>query len=135
MICPGGASDLPYGGARNHPSVSWVPNGSSYNTWVQVGEENACVPYENFHPETHPSWGITGEDNELITRHILCCNMNLDASAESQNVESANSASTSQENVMEKYQPKWFGRNDGWDGKTYFDGEYANDATSSNSTV
>ena len=89
-----------------------------FNSWVKVDEQETCVRYERLNPKDHPMWGITGDDSEDLTRHILCCEMNGDAAVASQEVDIANAASMAYGEAMEKYEPLWFDRDEGWDGKT-----------------
>lgn len=52
------------------------------NQWVQIGtssaeggeNESLCALYTDIHPPSGPEWGISGENSEEVTRHILCCN-------------------------------------------------------------
>lgn len=119
VICPDGPLSMPYGGSKNELGGSWAPMNTPFNSWVQVGDNQVCVRYENMNTEDHPSWGLTGMNNEVITRHILCCEMN-----EVENSGGANSETTAAMaygDVVQRYAPKWYDRNEGWDGKTYAD--------------
>jgi hypothetical protein len=71
VYCPTGPNHLPYGGVRPE-SVVWAPISDSNNGWVSVSGQNTCVRYDILYLVS-PSWGITGEDNEDKTRHIMCC--------------------------------------------------------------
>jgi hypothetical protein len=71
VYCPTGPNHLPYGGVRPE-SVVWAPISDSNNGWVSVSGQNTCVRYAILYLVS-PSWGITGEDNEDKTRHIMCC--------------------------------------------------------------
>ena len=91
-----------------------------------------------------PSWGITGENNEEITRHIMCCIFdpnNIDSSTannpktpsldltpaldeatkgESNNNEASSHIMTSNEiEIQDLHHPTWFGKDRGWQGLTY----------------
>ena len=112
---------MPFDGYRSDHGASWAPINEPFNSWVAVGDLQVCVRYENSNPDDHPIWGVTGEDNEEITRHILCCEMDNalgDASAGATEEELIAKAYAS---VSDIYDPKWFSREDGWQGKTYHD--------------
>ena len=49
--------------------------------------------------------------------------MNGDASVGSQEAVKEDIPSMAYGEVMEKYEPKWYDRSEGWSGKTYEDGE------------
>ena len=72
IICPTGPNHLPYGGEIIETSGSWVPIKDSDNGWVQVSGNDMCIRYMTLYLET-PTWGVTGEGNEEITRHLPCC--------------------------------------------------------------
>lgn len=71
--CPLGESSHPYGGvAKKEGSESWAPIMNKDNSWVQLGDgndddQNMCTIIEM------PEWGFTGNENEEITRHVMCC--------------------------------------------------------------
>lgn len=54
-------------------------NSSSMTLLVQVGSSKTCELYSTLHNEA-PRWGLTGENNEEITRNIMCCLNNKDFS-------------------------------------------------------
>ena len=111
-ICPAGPQNSPYGGSRSAHDWSWAPINKSFNSWVAVSSWQQCVEYKDLNPNDFPSWGLTGLNNEEITKHIACC--------ETRYAEEVGSGSTgSYEAVVEKYAPKWYTRNDGWTGLTY----------------
>jgi len=70
QYCPEGRGQL-IGGIQD-VGESWSAVIDSANDWVQVGEGGACNLYSETEKEL-PSWGMTGENNEEITRHIMCC--------------------------------------------------------------
>lgn len=116
VICPGGPLNLPYGGAL--VQTSWAPINTPFNSWVMVSSPQLCVRYENLNRENHPMWGLTGEDSEVLTRNVLCCDMDNAAEGGGSQSESAPTVDPYSQ-VMEKYAPKWFDRSNGWSGKTY----------------
>ena len=120
VLCPGGPLNIPYGGVNNERDGSWAPINTPFNSWVQVGDQESCVRYEDLNPESQPSWGLTGEDSEDLTRHVLCCDMNL-ATEETAESDSADAASMAYSEATDSYLPMWFDRDAGWDGKTYDD--------------
>ncbi|KAL7519187.1 hypothetical protein ACHAWX_003976 [Stephanocyclus meneghinianus] len=71
VYCPTGPYHLPYGGVRPD-TISWAPISDSKNGWVSVSEQNTCVRYTILNLIS-PHWGLTGEGNEEITRHLMCC--------------------------------------------------------------
>ena len=72
--CPMGPQNKPFGGFREETSgISWSPVANDENWWVQTGvAEGPCMFYNVLH-EGPPDWGLSGNDNEGITRHVLCC--------------------------------------------------------------
>ena len=57
--------DNPYG-------LAWVAINSAPNAWPHVGSKDNCLKYDFIH-NGPPMWGVTGEENKEITRHIVCC--------------------------------------------------------------
>jgi len=70
VYCPGGHGMLLDG--IQDEGESWSAVIDTANDWVQVGEGGVCNLYSETAKEL-PSWGINGENNEEITRHIMCC--------------------------------------------------------------
>ena len=118
VICPGGPLNMPYGGSKSEQGGSYAPINTPFNSWVQVGDPQVCVRYESLNPDDRPGWGLTGEGNEEITRHVLCCEM---VTEEQGGVSGEESIGMAYGDVVDKYSPKWFDRNEGWTGKTYAD--------------
>jgi hypothetical protein len=59
-------------GVMDHGGESWSAVINLNNEWVQVGNEIECELYtEKYGKE--PEWGLDGRNNEMITRHIMCC--------------------------------------------------------------
>ena len=79
-ICPEGPGSIPLGGSRpagtytpdEADNGAWVPILNNINEWVQLGLMNSCLAYSHMHPDK-PDWGMTGQDNEEITREVMCC--------------------------------------------------------------
>jgi len=69
--CPLGEDSDPFGGLTEE-DVSWAPVINGQNNWVGLGAYATCKQYDPLHP-AEPAWGITGNDNEYITRHVMCC--------------------------------------------------------------
>ncbi len=71
-VCPEQpqAKKMPFGGLQE--GVAWVPLDTE-DMWIQVGQEDSCSLYSDLYNHPSPDWGFTGEDNESITRHIVCC--------------------------------------------------------------
>jgi len=117
-ICPEGPLNLPYGGAKDEDEriESWAPINEPFNSWVQVSTWQSCVQFKDLMPKDSPSWGLTGLNNEDITRNIACCNMDYVSLGSGQT--ESHSADVYGA-VVKKYSPKWFTRNDGWTGQSY----------------
>ena len=79
-VCPDGFDSEPLGGYKEGGQVfdldedveeSWIPIlTDAGNEWVNVAPMNACAIYSHEHPGP-PEWGVTGKDNEAITRNLL----------------------------------------------------------------
>jgi hypothetical protein len=73
LDCPFANLDSPLGGvATDGPGGSWAPIIDMDNSWISIGVNNTCEQYRVIFGEA-PSWGITGEGNEELTRHVMCC--------------------------------------------------------------
>lgn len=70
VYCPGGNKKVL--GGRKDQGESWAAVSNGFNEWVQVGAGGECNLYSANEGES-PSWGLTGANNEEITRHIMCC--------------------------------------------------------------
>ena len=129
VICPTGPNHLPYGGMVEEPNGAWAPLKDSENGWVQVGDQNVCIRYMTLYLES-PSWGMTGEDNEEITRHIPCCTSPKTPSDNptTEIYEATSSANIAAPGVADaiakveaKYKPVEYDRDSGWKGTSYTD--------------
>jgi hypothetical protein len=58
------------------------------NSWISIGLNHTCKQYRMVFGEA-PSWGITGEGNEELTRHVMCCNNQTASGEEEVNVVSS----------------------------------------------
>uniref|UniRef100_A0A7S2L9C3 DUF7495 domain-containing protein n=2 Tax=Skeletonema marinoi TaxID=267567 RepID=A0A7S2L9C3_9STRA len=83
VYCPGDGKKVL--GGRKEEGESWAAVVDGFNEWVQVGAGGECNLYSANEGET-PGWGLTGDNNEEITRHIMCCKHQQDG--EESNVES-----------------------------------------------
>ena len=70
VFCPGGGKKVL--GGRKDEGESWAAVVDGFNEWVQVGAGGECNLYSANEGES-PGWGLTGDNNEEITRHIMCC--------------------------------------------------------------
>mmetsp|Transcript_12430 Transcript_12430/g.19128 ORF Transcript_12430/g.19128 Transcript_12430/m.19128 type:complete len:834 (+) Transcript_12430:2-2503(+) len=70
IYCPGDGKKVL--GGRKDEGESWAAVVDGFNEWVQVGAGGECNLYSANEGES-PSWGLTGDNNEEITRHIMCC--------------------------------------------------------------
>ncbi|KAL7552080.1 hypothetical protein ACHAWF_015296 [Thalassiosira exigua] len=134
-VCPGGPRAKPLGGYRDEAGgASWVPILSEGgNNWVQVAPSNPCIQWSYEHPEG-PLLGISGKDNEAITRHIICCvdvdgGSSVETAAE-QIIEAVEEDAEQTETdvigdiwapVVKKYDPIVFRRDTGWLGQSYLE--------------
>ena len=135
------------------------------NDWVQVGAGGMCNLYSetgksiarpdqtilsDMNPNSQswidtlaakeqPSWGLTGLNNEKITRHIMCCDEEPyiasitgtdDGSTPTEGTTAPpyvvmpdpdNSLTDMEIDIIDFYRPKWFDSNSGWIGSTYSD--------------
>jgi len=96
VYCPGDGTKVL--GGRKDGGESWAAVIDANNEWVQVGAGGECNLYSATEGET-PAWGLTGENNEEITRHIMCCQYPKDLVEES-NVES-DTGTVEEESVTE----------------------------------
>ena len=109
---------MPYGGSKDEPNGSWAPLNDAYNEWAQVSDIKACVHYKDMNPEARPAWGLTGENNEDITRHVACCDIdNLEGDISG----AQGTGNLDSSDVNDKYAPTWYHREEGWVGKSYGD--------------
>lgn len=148
-ICPLGPDTEPLGGFKDDELGAWVPITDDANEWAQVsrlGPGGTCVRYTADHP-TKPEWGLTGEGNEEITRHVVCCLVQtadspdtvmsvsgtppaiaettaantVAATLDSSSGVSDEEMSMVYKTVSETFKPKWFDRTKGWLGQTHND--------------
>lgn len=59
-------------GVMDHDGDSWSAVINMNNEWVQVGNANQCELYTEKYGKV-PDWGEDGQNNEKLTRHIMCC--------------------------------------------------------------
>ena len=62
-------------GVMDHEGESWAAVINMHNEWVQVGTDNECELFTDKYGK-EPDWGVNGGNNEMITRHIMCCRSN-----------------------------------------------------------
>lgn len=73
VYCPGQAGRLIFGESMEDKGESWAPIMDDWNEWVQVGNgRRQCTTYSGIY-KRRPAWGLTGDDNQENTRHIMCC--------------------------------------------------------------
>lgn len=142
VYCPGEGKKV-FGGRRGD-GESWAAVNDADNEWVQVGAGGECNLYSTTEGEK-PGWGLTGKNNEEITRHILCCHQYqaeeggesavtpADATnsvVEESDTETAVSIQSRPEtgkmtaleiSTQELFHPEWFDSSLGWSGGTYND--------------
>lgn len=128
-ICPLGVDSEPLGGYREEPNGAWVPISDDENQWVQVSHKfgSACIRYDHEHQEGNPRWGLTGEDDEDLTRHVACClvqdNPKNIITDEDSKTEEKPIAGLDEKYMDEakQFRPEWHSREKGWTGQTYLE--------------
>ena len=113
--CPMGSPQIPYGGAISEPQGSWAPISNDPNWWISVGPESPCMLYQDVHQGAE--WGLIEQNDEELTRHIMCCNGHHVESVTGEKEEIAESESSS--TIKQFYDPVWFSRGEGWSGTTW----------------
>ena len=75
VYCPGNGEKLLFGEDFGEGDQAWAPISDDFNDWVQIGKGDSeaplCMTYSELY-QAAPVWGISGEGNEEMTRHILC---------------------------------------------------------------
>mmetsp|Transcript_27007 Transcript_27007/g.57005 ORF Transcript_27007/g.57005 Transcript_27007/m.57005 type:complete len:693 (+) Transcript_27007:57-2135(+) len=117
-ICPMGPNGLPIGEVED----GWVPIMDSANGWVQTGHKNTCMKYTDMKPHP-PLWGITGKENEAITRRIKCCDELEGIGTFQDEHPKIDQITETEEGIMTTMHPIWFGRKDGYHGTTHEEAE------------
>ena len=118
---------MPFGGYRE--GANWALVYDAPNEWVQVGKDDSCELYSSVYGSP-PQWGLTGEDNEDITRNIMCCHEPADQQNKNENAENTDPESTGfstskaelttkEQEVLDLLHPLWFGRREGYLGTTH----------------
>jgi hypothetical protein len=132
LICPSGPAQLPFSGLNDDVDMKWVPILDDTNDWVnlsvQDGLQDMCLPWSL---TPGGEFGSTGQDNEELTRNIVCCMIQESAAMPTDvttaEVEAAldtgNETTDAQMNQMyqivwETYHLTWFDRSKGWHGQT-----------------
>jgi len=122
-ICPMAENGPPVAGEKQGTNGMWVPIIDSANGWVQVGYVDTCRKYTDMKPHP-PSWGLTGKENEAITRHIMCCDEPAGTGPPINNEQKEiDEVTQTEEIVMSTMHPMWFGREDGYHGTTHEEAE------------
>ena len=104
---------------------TWVPIIDTPNGWVSVSAEDTCVPYHS--RNLPPEWGLTGNLNEQITRHIMCCHERKDGlgiTLEGQAALDSGFAvsverSDAEQAVMDYFHPVWYSTKHGYKGGSH----------------
>jgi hypothetical protein len=132
--CPLGPGQHVVGGRKN--TTSYAPLMSIPNGWVSIGPDNTCMPYNAYNP-VPPEWGLTGEGNEEITRHIMCCaepeagsgiylsevvsdGLEYDTAADVTSLQ----RSEAEQSIMDEYHPVWYSHRQGYHGTTIEEAEF-----------
>lgn len=132
-ICPMGPGHKPVSGSNEGSELKWVPILDNTNEWVylsiQDGLQEACLPWSASH-DALPEWGVTGHDNEELTRNIVCCviqgtvmptdvaAIEIESSPDTGTAMSDEQTSLMYQTATERYRPVWFNRSKGWHGQT-----------------
>jgi hypothetical protein len=127
--------DAPLGGVTtDEPNGSWVPISNNENSWISIGPYNTCQPYDEVFGES-PPWGITGEGNEELSRHVMCCEIQTASGGEEAGgvLPTVDQAPTEADllvssvideaynDAIEQHAPVAYNRENGWVGQTYKD--------------
>ena len=62
-----------------------------------------------------PAWGLTGQENESITRHVKCCDEPADSGPEDETYV-VGELTKSEEIILDTMHPIWFERKHGYHG-------------------
>jgi hypothetical protein len=147
-VCPNGRGRPPLGGVKEGAKEgSFVPIIDTPNQWVQLSSRGVCELHSSLYGSP-PEWGLTGEDNEEMTRNIVCCKepeestQSAEEGVSQQTEESSGSNSevhetvdtsskaeasvessltSAEQSVLDIMHPLWFGKKHGWQGTTYDD--------------
>lgn len=68
--CPLGLDSTPIGPYKK--DMVWAPIANGPNRWIGLSADIRCKEYTAFY-SSEPAWGLTGDYNEEITRHVMCC--------------------------------------------------------------
>ena len=118
VVCPMGSDGPPVGGVEEGPNGVWIATIDSPNGWIQVGHKNTCMKYSDLKPHP-PMWGLTGTDNESVTRHVKCCDEVEGAVPVDVELKEVAKVSGTEEVVLDTMHPVWFSRRDGYHGTTH----------------
>lgn len=132
-ICPFGPGGRATSPQSVQSNLAWVPTQDAPNSWVQVGTNDHCLKYGFIHNGKKPSWGVTGEENEEMTRYLVCCplskslqNANGGSSASTETGEQGTIPSTTQgiqtteeQQVTAEWDPLWYDHTSGWSGSSF----------------
>ena len=91
--------------------------------FTQSGEESTCELYSKLY-NSPPQWGLSGKNNEDLTRHVMCCLEEplLEQVKPPQEVPGNFSPFTETEQAtLDFYKPSWYGREEGYQGTTYLE--------------
>ena len=141
VYCPNQKSLM--SGILDQEGESWAPVVNQENEWVQVGTGGVCQLYSDRYG-TKPDWGVSGANNEAITRHIMCCRAHalqhdevpqqqsdqyvvkatsppppLPTAIQQNDEESELNFEMLELSLTQHYNPTWFSRDTGWLGQTY----------------
>lgn len=123
-ICPMGSSGSPIVGKKDGSGARWAPIIDSPNGWVNIGQKNTCVKYNDMNPHP-PLWGLSGENSEAMTQYIVCCDEPMDdgliVAADEGGMKVASTAS--EEIILDTMHPAWYGRKHGYHGTTHEEAE------------
>ena len=90
------------------------------------GEEEACKLYTDLY-DSPPAWGLSGENNEDLTRHIMCCSEEPEEPPPEQpeggEMLGDMLINVQEQTVLDVFKAQWFGRNEGYQGTSYADAE------------
>ena len=107
-ICPAGPGGKPVTGYyENDSGAQWAPFSDKSYAWASLSSKSPCIKYPG-----NLELGLTVEESEASTHHVVCCKGSIFDSAEDDVL---------YQNSIERHESVWFNETEGWVGRTYRD--------------
>ena len=142
--CPTGPDQPPLGGVRDEDMGSFAPISDTDGEWIFISTINSCHNYMDVYGE-EPEWSSGGKEELtrcvicylsflqsvliMFHRHVMCCihsNEDIEVGPQigppildSEEVPQNPELTEEETEPAESLNPKWFGRDDGYEGETY----------------